>query len=143
MNDARVIDVGAAIETQSGTPFSRLILILCCAAMVIEGYDVQVLAYAAPAIIRDWKVEQALFGPRGIGTLSVYGRAVIDRALGDHCWKLCPMVFRRPGITQRRAHRIHNHLLLFRAEIALADTDAAGGRWRFAGCTGGLSGGAP
>lgn len=50
MNDARVIDVGAAIETQSGTPFSRLILILCCAAMVIEGYDVQVLAYAAPPL---------------------------------------------------------------------------------------------
>jgi hypothetical protein len=40
MNDARAIDVGAAIETQSETSFSRLILILCCAAMVIEGYDV-------------------------------------------------------------------------------------------------------
>jgi hypothetical protein len=50
MNKAHTIDIGTAIETQSGSWFSRLILILCCAAMMIEGYDVQVLAYAAPAI---------------------------------------------------------------------------------------------
>jgi hypothetical protein len=79
---------------------------------------------------------------RGIGTLSVYGRTVVDRALGDHCWKFCPMVFRRPGIAQRQRHRIHNHFLLFRGEIALADADAGGGRWRFARCKGSLSGGA-
>jgi hypothetical protein len=53
-----------------------------------------------------------------MGTLSVYGRAVVDRVLSDHCWKICPMVFRRPGIAQRWRHRIHNHLLLFRGEIA-------------------------
>jgi hypothetical protein len=57
------IDIGTAIESQSRTPFSRLILVLCCAAMMIEGYDNQVLAYAAPAIIRDWNIEKALFGP--------------------------------------------------------------------------------
>jgi AAHS family 4-hydroxybenzoate transporter-like MFS transporter len=75
LNDERAIDIGTAIETQSGTSFSRLILILCCAAMVIEGYDVQVLAYAAPAIIRDWKIEQALFGP-------VFGAALFGYLLG-------------------------------------------------------------
>jgi MFS transporter, AAHS family, 4-hydroxybenzoate transporter len=69
------IDVGMAIETQSGGSFSRLILILCCAAMVIEGYDVQVLAYAAPAIIRDWQIEQAYFGP-------VFGAALFGYLLG-------------------------------------------------------------
>ena len=35
------------------------------------------------------------------------------------------MVFRRCGIAQRRTHRIHNHLLLFRGEFALADADAS------------------
>jgi AAHS family 4-hydroxybenzoate transporter-like MFS transporter len=69
------IDVGMAIETQSGGSFSRLILVLCCAAMVIEGYDVQVLAYAAPAIIHDWHIEQAYFGP-------VFGAALFGYLLG-------------------------------------------------------------
>src|SRR6516225_251699 len=64
-----------AIETQSGGSFSRLILVLCCAAMVIEGYDVQVLAYAAPAIIHDWHIEQAYFGP-------VFGAALFGYLLG-------------------------------------------------------------
>jgi hypothetical protein len=38
MSEARMVDLGKAIETQSGGGFSRLILFLCCAAMVIEGY---------------------------------------------------------------------------------------------------------
>src|SRR6516165_7502834 len=67
---------------------------------------------------------------RRIGTLSVYGRAVVDRVVCDHRWKICPTAFRRPGIAQRRRHRIDNHFLLFRGEIALADT-AGGGRWRW------------
>jgi AAHS family 4-hydroxybenzoate transporter-like MFS transporter len=75
MNKAHTIDIGTAIETQSGSWFSRLILILCCAAMMIEGYDVQVLAYAAPAIIRDWKIEHAYFGP-------VFGAALFGYMLG-------------------------------------------------------------
>src|SRR6516225_5235084 len=42
------------------------------------------------------------------------------------------MVCRRCGIAQRWRYRIHNDLLHFRREIALADTDARRGRWRFA-----------
>ena len=75
MSKENPIDVGMAIETQSGGSFSRLILVLCCAAMVIEGYDVQVLAYAAPAIIHDWHIEQAYFGP-------VFGAALFGYLLG-------------------------------------------------------------
>jgi MFS transporter, AAHS family, 4-hydroxybenzoate transporter len=57
------IDLGKAIEAQTGSRFSRLILILCCVAMAVEGYDVQLIAYAAPAIIRDWHIDKAYFAP--------------------------------------------------------------------------------
>jgi len=65
MSDAptRTIDLGTAIETQTDGWYSNLILTLCCAAMAIEGYDAQVVAYAAPAIIRDWQIDKAYFGP--------------------------------------------------------------------------------
>ena len=33
MSEARMVDLGTAIETQSGGGFSRLILFLCCAAI--------------------------------------------------------------------------------------------------------------
>jgi AAHS family 4-hydroxybenzoate transporter-like MFS transporter len=65
MSDAtmRTIDLGQAIEAQTSSWYSRLILILCCVAMAIEGYDAQVIAYAAPAIIRDWHIDKAYFAP--------------------------------------------------------------------------------
>src|ERR1700756_5472542 len=59
----RTIDVGKAIEAQTDSWFSRLILVLCCVAMAVEGYDVQVVAYAAPAIIRDWHIDKTYFTP--------------------------------------------------------------------------------
>jgi AAHS family 4-hydroxybenzoate transporter-like MFS transporter len=59
----RTMDVGEAIEAQTDSWFSRLILILCCVAMAVEGYDVQVVAYAAPAIIRDWHIDKTYFTP--------------------------------------------------------------------------------
>ena len=52
-----------------------LILAACAAAMVVEGYDVQVVAYAAPAIIREWQIDKALFGP-------VFGAALFGYFLG-------------------------------------------------------------
>ena len=75
MSEAKTIDIGAAIESQSGGRFAKLIRALCCAAMVIEGYDVQVLAYAAPAIVRDWHIDKAYLGP-------VFGAALFGYLLG-------------------------------------------------------------
>lgn len=59
----RTIDLETAIEAQADGWYSKLILFLCCAAMAIEGYDVQVVAYAAPAIIREWHIDKAFFAP--------------------------------------------------------------------------------
>lgn len=77
MSDAttRTIDLGTAIEAQADGWYSKLILILCCAAMAIEGYDVQVTAYAAPAIIREWHIDKAFFGP-------VFSAALIGYMIG-------------------------------------------------------------
>jgi AAHS family 4-hydroxybenzoate transporter-like MFS transporter len=65
MSDAptRTIDLGTAIESQTDGWYSSLILILCCAAMAVEGYDAQVVAYAAPAVIREWQIDKAYFAP--------------------------------------------------------------------------------
>ena len=63
MSDTSVIDIGAAVEAQPRSRFAAVLLVLCCAIMVVEGYDAQVLAYAAPAIIRDWHIDKGAFGP--------------------------------------------------------------------------------
>ena len=52
MTDGKTIDVAALIESQKANWFRVSIVIWACAVMLLEGYDIQVLAYAAPSIIK-------------------------------------------------------------------------------------------
>jgi MFS transporter, AAHS family, 4-hydroxybenzoate transporter len=63
MIQAKEIDVVDLIENQKSNWFRVSIVLLSCAIMLIEGYDIQVLAYAAPSIIKAWGVNKAYFGP--------------------------------------------------------------------------------
>ncbi|MGH9355697.1 MAG: MFS transporter, partial [Terriglobia bacterium] len=69
------IDVAALIEDQRANWFRNSIVIWACAVMVLEGYDIQVLAYAAPSIIKAWRVNKAYFG-------SVFGFSLFGYMLG-------------------------------------------------------------
>jgi MFS transporter, AAHS family, 4-hydroxybenzoate transporter len=58
----RTLDVADLIE---GRPLGRpqiVIALWLCTLMVLEGYDMQTLAFAAPAILREWHVSRADFG---------------------------------------------------------------------------------
>ena len=60
------------------------ILVWSCALMVIEGYDMQVVGYAAPAIIKDLGLTRAAFGT--VFSLSLFGYmagAVLLGSLSD------------------------------------------------------------
>jgi len=56
------IDVGALIEGQAFGRFQAGLMFWICAFMFIEGYDMQVVGYAAPAIIKAWHSDKAAFG---------------------------------------------------------------------------------
>src|SRR5579872_745326 len=58
----RTLDVGALIEGRLARPQIAIALWLC-SLMVLEGYDMQTLSFAAPAILREWNVSRADFGP--------------------------------------------------------------------------------
>ncbi|BCN38522.1 MFS transporter [Alicycliphilus denitrificans] len=40
-----------------------MILILCGACMVMDGFDVQAIGYVAPAILQEWNIEKSAMGP--------------------------------------------------------------------------------
>jgi MFS transporter, AAHS family, 4-hydroxybenzoate transporter len=70
------IDLGALIETQPRSAFSVAVLVWSCVLMLVEGYDMQVMAYAAPAIIVDWHIDdRAVLGP-------VFGAGLFGYMLG-------------------------------------------------------------
>jgi AAHS family 4-hydroxybenzoate transporter-like MFS transporter len=75
MQPQRSIDVGKLIEEQRIGRFHIAILILTSVCMSIEGYDMQVTSYAAPAIIKAWHMSNAYFGP-------VFGFGLLGNLLG-------------------------------------------------------------
>ncbi|HVB34228.1 MAG TPA: MFS transporter [Patescibacteria group bacterium] len=78
------INVAALIENQKLSRFQIIVIILASAIMAIEGYDMQVLAYAAPAIIKEWGVSKAYFGPVfGFGLFGYMLGATLLASLSD------------------------------------------------------------
>ena len=69
------IDVGTLIEGQGFGRFQAGLMFWICAFMFIEGYDMQVVGYAAPAIIKAWHADKAAFG-------GVFGAGLVGFMLG-------------------------------------------------------------
>ena len=63
------------------------IFILCGICLVIDGFDVQAMGYVAPAIIQDWKLQNAMMAP-------VFSAALVGVLLGAF---LCSMLADRFG----------------------------------------------
>jgi AAHS family 4-hydroxybenzoate transporter-like MFS transporter len=40
----------------------KFILITCLLLMIMDGYDIQSMAYAAPMIIEEWGVQKSMLG---------------------------------------------------------------------------------
>jgi MFS transporter, AAHS family, 4-hydroxybenzoate transporter len=56
------IDVGKIIDDSKLNKVSVLTIILCGLIMVMDGFDFQLMAQAAPTIMREWKVNTDKFG---------------------------------------------------------------------------------
>src|ERR1700730_1920497 len=59
----QTVDVASLIENRKVGRFQMTVIMWTCAIMLVEGYDMQVLPFAAPAIIKAWHVNKAYFGP--------------------------------------------------------------------------------
>jgi MFS transporter, AAHS family, 4-hydroxybenzoate transporter len=40
-----------------------IVVVLCAMCMIVDGFDVQAMSYAAPALIKDWGISKAMLGP--------------------------------------------------------------------------------
>src|SRR5258705_8937961 len=62
MAQERTLDVADLIEGKKLGSAQISVALLLCTLMVLEGYDMQALSFAAPAILREWQVSRADFG---------------------------------------------------------------------------------
>ena len=78
------VDVLDVIERQSASGFQVRLMVWIALAMLVEGYDMQVVGYAAPGILHDWGVSKASFGAVfGVGMVGYMAGALLLSNLGD------------------------------------------------------------
>ena len=84
MKRAAEIDVSELMEGQTKGLYQISIVVLLGAIMFFDGYDMQVLGYAAPALLKAWHISQAQLGLAfGAGMIGFMLGATILGQLGD------------------------------------------------------------
>lgn len=63
MTSPTTIDVQALLEDRPLGRYQGMIFALCIACLMVDGFDLQALSFAAPALIHDWKIPSAVMGP--------------------------------------------------------------------------------
>ena len=69
-----VIDVGALLDHSPWTAQQKRWTILAALAIIFDGFDIQILGFAIPSLIREWHVARSAFGP--VLALGLAGMAV-------------------------------------------------------------------
>ena len=84
MAGARVINVEEALENQRFGAFSVRVLVLALLALIADGYDVQVMAFSAPSLLKEWGLQRSAFGPvLSAGLFGILFGAPLFGWLGD------------------------------------------------------------
>ena len=57
------ISVAALIDGSSWSRYQKLLTTLAAIAIIFDGFDIQILGFAIPSLIREWHVARSAFGP--------------------------------------------------------------------------------
>ena len=68
------VDVAALLDNGRWSPQQKLWTILAALAVIFDGFDIQILGFAIPSLIREWHVARSAFGP--VLALGLAGMAV-------------------------------------------------------------------
>jgi MFS transporter, AAHS family, 4-hydroxybenzoate transporter len=78
------VEAGALLDESPWNATHTRIALLAALAIVLDGFDLQVLAYAAPSIMEEWQIDRAALAPLfAAGLVGVGLGAVLLGRLGD------------------------------------------------------------
>jgi len=60
---SQTFDVAALLDLSSWSTYQKLLTALAALAVIFDGFDIQILGFAIPSLIREWHVARGDFGP--------------------------------------------------------------------------------
>jgi MFS transporter, AAHS family, 4-hydroxybenzoate transporter len=58
----RVVELAELIDRRPMSPAQLAVVVLCTAALIVDGYDIQVMALAVPSLAKAWALPPSSFG---------------------------------------------------------------------------------
>lgn len=91
------VDLAGLIDNTRVSFRQGLVLLLCAVAMMIDGFDLQAIAFAGPEIAREWQISAAALGPvfsSGLfgGLLAAFILGPLSDRIGPKRMLLCSLV---------------------------------------------------
>lgn len=59
----QTVDVAALLDGHPWSTYQKLLTALAALAVIFDGFDIQILGFAIPSMIREWHVARSDFGP--------------------------------------------------------------------------------
>jgi AAHS family 4-hydroxybenzoate transporter-like MFS transporter len=72
----QIVNVAALLDGNSWSTYQKLLTVLTALAIIFDGFDIQILGFAIPSLIREWHVARSDFGPvlaTGLAGMAVGG----------------------------------------------------------------------
>ena len=60
---SRTVDIAAILDNNSWSAYQKVVTVLAALAIVFDGFDIQILGFAIPSMMREWHMVRAAFGP--------------------------------------------------------------------------------
>jgi AAHS family 4-hydroxybenzoate transporter-like MFS transporter len=81
----QTVDVAALLDGSSWSTYQKLLTVLAALAVIFDGFDIQILGFAIPSLIREWHVGRSAFGPvLAIGLAGMAAGGPLAGYCGDH-----------------------------------------------------------
>jgi AAHS family 4-hydroxybenzoate transporter-like MFS transporter len=87
------IDIGDLLDRGSWPRLAKLVTVLCALALVFDGFDISIIGFAIPSILRDWHLSRASFAPLlVIGLVGMTVGSLSAGAVGDRIGRRTALV---------------------------------------------------
>ncbi len=84
MSGKQTVDISQIIDEQPLSRFQIKVIVLCAAALFMDGFDVTAMGYVAPGLSKLWSLKPGALGPVfGAGLFGLMVGALVFSPLAD------------------------------------------------------------